>query len=116
MLTGIGSHLHKSPVRAAAARPFAARQPSRDHFVASATIVCAAAIMEAVLVGGGGEMNTVIVGVLVVLAASTSSAVAQQQRTHQLPTATEVFNLRSRCAALGERILEGNTIGPALTQ
>jgi hypothetical protein len=58
-------------------------------------------------------MNTVIVGVLVVLAASTSSAAAQQQRT---PTATEVFNLRSRCAALGERILEGNTIGSALTQ
>jgi hypothetical protein len=61
-------------------------------------------------------MNTVIVGVLVLLAASTSSAVAQQQRTHQLPTATEVFNLRSKCAALGERILEDNTIGSALTQ
>jgi hypothetical protein len=61
-------------------------------------------------------MNTVIVGVLVVLAASTSSALAQQQRTHQLPTATEVFNLRSKCAALGERILEDNTIGIALTQ
>jgi hypothetical protein len=40
-------------------------------------------------------MNTVIVGVLVVLAASTCSAKAQQQ-TQRLPTATEVFNLRSK--------------------
>jgi hypothetical protein len=60
-------------------------------------------------------MNTVIVGVLVVLAASTSSAKAQQQ-TQRLPTATEVFNLRSKCAALGDRILEETTIGIALTK
>jgi hypothetical protein len=64
---------------------------------------------------GENKMNTSIVA-LVLLAASTSSAVAQQQRTHQLPTATEVFNLRSRCAALGERMLEENVIGSALTQ
>ncbi len=33
----------------------------------------------------------------------------------RLPTATEVFHLRSECAKLGEGILEGNPIGSALT-
>jgi hypothetical protein len=61
-------------------------------------------------------MSAVIIAVVVLLAASISSAVAQQQRTHQLPTATEVFNLRSRCAALGEQILEANMAGSALTE
>ena len=32
------------------------------------------------------------------------------------PSATEVFHLRSECAALGQRILDGNVIGSALTQ
>lgn len=32
------------------------------------------------------------------------------------PTATEVFELRSKCAALGEKIIAGNIIGSALTQ
>jgi hypothetical protein len=32
------------------------------------------------------------------------------------PTATEVFNLRSKCAELGEKILKNNLIGIALTQ
>lgn len=36
--------------------------------------------------------------------------------TQQLPTATEVFNLRSACARLGEKILNDNVIGSALTQ
>jgi hypothetical protein len=38
------------------------------------------------------------------------------ERSYQLPTATEVFQLRSACAALGQQILEGNFIGSALTQ
>jgi hypothetical protein len=32
------------------------------------------------------------------------------------PTATEIFNLRSKCAGLGQKIMENNTIGSALTQ
>lgn len=32
------------------------------------------------------------------------------------PTATEVFNLRSKCAELGDKILENNVVGNALTQ
>ena len=32
------------------------------------------------------------------------------------PTAREVFDLRSKCATLGEKILADNMIGPALTQ
>jgi len=45
-----------------------------------------------------------------------ASAVTAQERSYQLPTATEVFRLRSVCAELGEKILENNAIGPALTQ
>ncbi len=30
------------------------------------------------------------------------------------PTATEVFHLRSECAALGEKILDASIVGPAL--
>lgn len=36
--------------------------------------------------------------------------------TYVKPTATEVFHLRSECAALGEKILNKNVIGVALTQ
>lgn len=36
--------------------------------------------------------------------------------TTQLPTATEVFHLRTECAQLGNKILDGNLIGSALTQ
>jgi len=32
------------------------------------------------------------------------------------PTATEIFHLRSECAALGEKILENNVVGSALAQ
>ena len=34
--------------------------------------------------------------------------------TFRSPTATEVFNLRSRCAELGEKILKNTAIGDAL--
>jgi hypothetical protein len=36
--------------------------------------------------------------------------------TFLLPTATEVFHLRSECATLGEKILEDNPVGSALSQ
>jgi hypothetical protein len=54
------------------------------------------------------------VGLLVLI--WVSNPVAAQQRAFQLPTATEVFNLRSKCTALGEKIMEENLIGSALTQ
>jgi hypothetical protein len=38
------------------------------------------------------------------------------QPTHQPPTATELFNLRGRCAQLGEKIMRENMVGVALTQ
>jgi hypothetical protein len=40
----------------------------------------------------------------------------QQQRTFQLPTATEVFNLRSKCASLGQQILDEQAIEPERTK
>jgi hypothetical protein len=52
--------------------------------------------------------------VLFSLALITSLAVAQD-RPYQLPTATEVFRLRSLCAGLGDRILEDSAVGTALT-
>ncbi len=36
--------------------------------------------------------------------------------TFRSPTATEVFNLRSKCAELGEKILKNTVIGDALTK
>ncbi len=43
-------------------------------------------------------------------------AKAEPTPTYQLPTAAEVFRLRSECARLGEKILEDNAIGPMLNQ
>lgn len=55
---------------------------------------------------------------LVVLASLllVSAAAMAQERAYQLPTATEVFRLRSACTELAEKILEGSLIGPALSQ
>ena len=36
--------------------------------------------------------------------------------TQKLPSATEVFNLRSECAKLGDKLLSENTVGRALSQ
>ena len=35
---------------------------------------------------------------------------------YKMPTASEVFDLRSKCAALGQKIMQDNIIGPALAQ
>lgn len=37
-------------------------------------------------------------------------------RPYRSASAAEVFRMRSECAAMGEKILEGNVIGSALTQ
>src|SRR4051812_35997829 len=42
-------------------------------------------------------------------------AVAAEQ-SHRLPSATEVFQLRSLCAKLGEQLLDETTVGTALTK
>jgi hypothetical protein len=47
---------------------------------------------------------------------SPTTAQAPSASTSRPPSATEVFHLRSECARLGEKILDGNLIGPALTQ
>jgi hypothetical protein len=41
---------------------------------------------------------------------------ATDEPAFRKPTATEVFNLRSKCAELGEKILNENVIGAALAQ
>jgi len=41
---------------------------------------------------------------------------AYAQPSFQPPTATELFNLRSRCAALGDKFLEDLIVGSAITK
>jgi hypothetical protein len=38
------------------------------------------------------------------------------QKAFSPPTATEIFHLRSECAALGEKILDANVVGSALSK
>src|SRR5436309_9549587 len=45
-----------------------------------------------------------------------SAAPTPTPRLVALLTASKVFNLRSKCAELGDKILENNVIGSALTQ
>src|SRR5712692_1543143 len=47
---------------------------------------------------------------------ATKPSPTRNARVTAPPTATEVFNLRSKCAELGEKIMERNIIGSALTQ
>ena len=60
------------------------------------------------------EVVARVLGVVVSLLVAAAGTAAE--RVHPLPTATEVFQLRSTCAALGQQILEGNFIGSALYQ
>jgi hypothetical protein len=60
-------------------------------------------------------MSRIILGFILLMLMGDSSVTAE--RTNQLLTATEVFNPRSRRAALGEKVLEGNIIvGAGLSQ
>jgi hypothetical protein len=67
-----------------------------------------------------GLALTCCVTSIFVVSCSRSSANSEQQNTKTrvatAPTATEIFNLRSKCAELGQKIMENNTIGIALTQ
>jgi hypothetical protein len=55
-------------------------------------------------------MRQLLFGLLASTAIQTGCNPAQPTAppTHQLPTATEVFNLRSECARLGVKVLQGN--------
>jgi hypothetical protein len=64
--------------------------------------------------GRESRMARIILGIITLMLAGDPCVAAE--KTNQLPTATEVFNLRSRCAALGEKLLEGNIIGTGLSQ
>jgi hypothetical protein len=52
----------------------------------------------------------------IALLTSCQSRPPAEDRSYKLPTATEVFHLRSECARLGEKIMEENLIGGALSQ
>lgn len=63
---------------------------------------------------------SLIVALLSVLTCACQKPLAPSARADELafrkPTATEIFNLRSKCADLGQKILDANVIGIALTQ
>ena len=64
-------------------------------------------------------MKTVSLFVLAVLSGCQKSPTSNpvvDEPSFRKPTAAEVFNLRTKCAELGEKILNGNIIGIALTQ
>ncbi len=47
---------------------------------------------------------------------SINQADPKSDTRQPVPSATEIFHLRSECAALGEKIMDANIIGVALTQ
>ena len=53
---------------------------------------------------------------LVLCACQPKEAVEKPPPSFRPPTATEVFDLRSKCVALGEKIMQDNLIGIALAQ
>jgi len=61
--------------------------------------------------------SAVLPAIAVVLGflASCESKRPSTDRTNRLPSATEVFHLRSECVALGQKILDGNVVGSALS-
>lgn len=61
-------------------------------------------------------LGAIILILLVMIFTSKNRPTQISPRTYNLPTATEVFNLRSECATLGQRVLNNNAIGGALTQ
>ena len=65
-------------------------------------------------------MNMVLIAsVLVVFSACEKPPTPKpvvDEPAFRKPSATEIFNLRSQCAELGEKIMDGNIIGVALGQ
>ena len=49
-------------------------------------------------------------------AEAVSASPSQAPSPFRAPTATEMFDLQSKCSAMGERILRENSVGVALTQ
>jgi hypothetical protein len=71
-----------------------------------------------------GACGATLVGIIGITGCQVAPALQKQAerapqkevRTFQMPTATEVFNLRTKCLSLGKEVMEDNVIGSALTQ
>ena len=83
-------------------RTFGARIVGRTFKVTTAALI---------LAGFAG-----LVAVFVTMLLPRATVPVAEERGHQLPTATEVFQLRSACADLGQKLLEENVVGSALAQ
>ena len=64
----------------------------------------------------GIVVSLVLIITSAIITVSRNRDIQISPRAYNLPTATEVFRLRSECATLGQKILDNNTIGSALTQ
>jgi hypothetical protein len=73
-------------------------------------------LTEVATMAGVFAQAAVVTACFVWLSASASAFSQQQAANGPRPSASEVFHLRSECAALVETILDGNLIGRALTQ
>jgi hypothetical protein len=68
-------------------------------------------------VSGVGMLKMVVACLLIFASAPTTQAgVASGEADGRLPTATEIFHLRSECAALGRKILDHYSVGIALAK
>src|SRR5262245_19171241 len=61
-------------------------------------------------------ITALIVGVLILASVGLCMPAMAQKGDFRGPNATEVFDLRSRCAELAEKMLEENVISGGLTQ
>jgi len=61
-------------------------------------------------------MAGAVLAALLVGSCQTQNSADKQPSYSRLPTATEIFDLRSKCAAQGEKVMEENFIGNALAQ
>ena len=91
-----------------------ATEADREGVVMSMIKTPALVFVVVLLVAAAGFVGSFVRGVIGPTDAKPS-APHLAERTNQLPTATEVFNLRSKCAALGEKMLENDFVGSALT-
>jgi hypothetical protein len=107
-----------SPALSVQAQPVGGAEGDKDHGKRSAIEMVAgrAMIKAKPLMGIEVNKRNSVAVFLVTLSLLPASGARAAERIQQLPSATEVFHLRSLCAKLGEQLSDENVIGSALTQ
>ena len=60
--------------------------------------------------------SLIVITFLLLSGCQKTPALTSNEVVFKAPTGAEVFHLRSECAKFGEKIMDGNIIGPALYQ